>query len=235
MKSWSKKEAGDESGRSSDEVPVWDWPVRLFHWSLVLLLAGSWASAEAGPEFMVWHIRCGYGVMVLLVFRLLWGIWGSASARFAGFVRGPRAVFVYARAWFSRSPKHYLGHNPLGAWMVVLLLLMLSLQVASGLFANDDIFTEGPLYPLVSKDTSDLLTTLHKWNFNLLLAGAAVHVGAVLLYWWRGENLIKAMFTGSKPKAEYCDRPGARAPLWLAGLSLAAGAGAVWLMLTLVA
>ncbi|MGK2940621.1 MAG: cytochrome b/b6 domain-containing protein [Immundisolibacter sp.] len=225
----------DQAGNDASEVAVWDWPVRLFHWALVVLLAGSWVSAEAGVEFMTWHMRCGYGVLTLLVFRLLWGIWGSAKARFGDFVYGPRAVVVYVRAWFSRSPVHYLGHNPLGGWMVVVLLLMLLFQVATGLFANDDIFNEGPLYPLVSKGVSDLLTTLHKWNFNLLLVAVAAHVGAVLLYWLRGENLIKAMFTGRKSNAEYFDKAGPSAPLWLAGLSLVAGAGAVWLMLTLVA
>ncbi len=214
-------------------VPVWDIPVRLFHWALVLLLAGSWASAEAGVEFMQWHMRCGYGVLTLLLFRVLWGLWGSASARFAGFVRGPRAVLGYARDWLSRRPQHYLGHNPLGGWMVIVLLLLVGVQAGSGLFSNDDIFTEGPLYAWVTKDISDALTFVHKRNFNLLLAAVGLHVMAVLLYLWRGENLLKAMFTGRKPTGAYRDRAGFMAPAYVAVLSLALGAGVVWLLLWL--
>ena len=224
---------GDARTHDARDVAVWDWPVRLFHWALVALLAGCWVSAEAGVEYMQWHMRCGYAVLALLLFRLLWGIWGSFSARFASFVRGPRAVFTYARAWFSRRPQHYLGHNPLGGWMVIVLLLLVSVQAGSGLFANDDIFTEGPLYSLVGKDTSDLLTFIHKRNFNLLLLAVGLHVLAVLLYLWRGENLLKAMFTGRKSAGVYEDRPGAIAPLWRAAACLALVAAAVWLMLKL--
>lgn len=210
------------------QISAWDWPVRLFHWALVALLGGSWASAEAGVEYMQWHMRCGYAVLTLLVFRLLWGLWGSRSARFAGFVRGPRAVLSYARAWFSRRPQHYLGHNPLGGWMVMILLGLVALQAGSGLFANDDIFNEGPLAQLVAGSTSGFLTFIHKTNFNLLLLAVALHVAAVLVYLWRGENLLKAMFTGRKPAGVYEDRPGARAPLWQAAVCLAVAAGMVW-------
>ena len=226
---------GDARTHRAGDVAVWDWPVRLFHWALVALIAGSWASAEAGVEYMQWHMRCGYAVLTLLLFRLLWGVWGSVNARFAGFVRGPRAVLTYARAWFSRQPQHYLGHNPLGGWMVIVLLLLVAVQVGSGLFANDDIFTEGPLSGLVSKGTSDLLTFIHKRNFNLLLAASGLHVAAVLLYLWRGENLLMAMFTGRKPQGFYRDRPGVMAPLWRAAVCLALAAAAVWLTLRLAA
>ena len=214
-------------------IAVWDWPVRLFHWALVALLGGAWASAEAGVEYMQWHMRCGYAVLTLLVFRLLWGLWGSRSARFAGFVRGPRAVLSYARAWFSRRPQHYLGHNPLGGWMVMILLALVAMQAGTGLFANDDIFNEGPLARLVAGDTSGFLTFVHKTNFNLLLLAAGLHVAAVLLYLWRGENLLKAMFTGRKPAGVYEDRPGFMAPLWRAAVCLALAAGTVWAVLEL--
>ncbi len=226
---------GDAPTHGAGGVAVWDWPVRLFHWSLVALIAGSWASAQAGVEYMQWHMRSGYAVLALLLFRLLWGVWGSVNARFAGFVRGPRAVLTYARAWFSRQPQHYLGHNPLGGWMVILLLLVVAVQAGSGLFANDDIFTEGPLAGLIGKDASDLLTFVHKLNFNLLLAVAGLHVVAVLLYLWRGENLLVAMSPGRKPAGVYRDRPGLMAPLWRAAACLALAAAAVWLMLRLAA
>lgn len=216
------------------QVAVWDWPVRLFHWSLVLLLAGAWISVEAGIEYMHWHMRFGYGVLILLIFRLLWGLWGSGSARFGGFLRGPRAVIGYARRWFSRHPQHFLGHNPLGGWMVVALLLLVTVQATSGLFANDDIFNEGPLAAWAGKSISDWLTFIHKRNFNLLLAAVGLHVAAVFLYLARGENLLKAMFTGRKPAGDYADRPPSLQPWWRAALLLASSAGAVWLLVEVV-
>lgn len=215
------------------QIPVWDWSVRLFHWALVLLMAAAWATTEAGVDYMHWHMRCGYAVLTLLLFRLLWGLVGSGSARFCGFLRGPRAVLAYARAWFSHEPQHYLGHNPLGGWMVIVLLLLVGVQAGTGLFANDDIFNEGPLARLVSGDTSDFLTTIHKVNFNLLLAAVGLHVTAVLLYLLRGENLLRAMFNGRKPAGDYLDRPGPPAPAWRAVLCLALAGAAVWALVTL--
>ncbi len=213
------------------KVPVWDWPVRLFHWGLVLLLAAAWVSAEAGIEYMHWHMRCGYAVLTLLVFRVLWGLVGSAHARFASFLHGPRMVLTYVRAWFSHHPRHYLGHNPLGGWMVVALLLLVALQAGTGLFANDDIYNEGPLARLVSGDASALLTAIHKINFNLLLAAVGVHVAAVLLYLGRGENLLWPMFSGHKRAGDYVDGVGSIAPLWRAAACLALAAGAVWALI----
>ena len=212
------------------QIKVWDWPVRLFHWLLVSLLAAAWITAEAGIEYMHWHMRCGYAVIALLLFRLLWGVWGSGSARFGRFLRGPGAVLGYARAWFSRRPRHFLGHNPLGGWMVVVLLALLAVQAVSGLFANDDIFNEGPLMAWVSKDTSDWLTFIHKRNFDVLLVAVGLHVVAVMLYLVRGDNLLKPMLTGRKPPGDYADQPPVLAPLWRAALLMAVSAGAVWLL-----
>ena len=228
------------SGRRSHAAPnahatVWDWPVRIFHWALVALLAAAWATAEAGIEYMHWHMRCGYAVLTLLLFRLLWGVVGSGSARFAGFVRGPGAVLAYLRAWFSRHPLHYLGHNPLGGWMVLVLLLLVAVQAGTGLFANDDIFNEGPLARLVSGAMSGFLTTIHKTNFNMLLAAVGLHVVAVLLYLWRGDNLLKPMFNGRKPAGDYQDAAGSMAPLGRAVVCLALAAGAVWALVELPA
>jgi cytochrome b len=214
--------------RSDNAIAVWDWPVRLFHWTLVALLAASWATAETGVEYMQWHMRCGYAVLTLLLFRLLWGLVGSDSARFARFVRGPRVVSQYARAWLGARPHHYLGHNPLGGWMVLVLLVLVATQAGTGLFANDDIYNEGPLARLVSGDTSALLTAIHKINFNLLLAAVGVHVAAVLLYLRRGENLLRPMLNGRKSAGEYVDRAGSIAPLWRAVVCLALAAGTVW-------
>jgi cytochrome b len=180
-------------------VKVWDAPVRLFHWLLVLLFAFMFFSGKSGSEWLEWHVRSGYAILALLLFRILWGFFGSTHARFASFLAGPRACIECLRHLMKRSPSPYAGHNPLGGWMVLVLLLGLLFQVGTGLFSNDDLLFEGPLASLVAKATSDQLTTWHSWNFNLLLALAGVHVIAVLYHaGFMKENLIGAMFTGVK-------------------------------------
>ncbi|PZP65132.1 MAG: hypothetical protein DI596_00045 [Azospira oryzae] len=180
-------------------VPIWDLPVRLFHWALVAFVAFSWWSGTEGGNAMQYHVYSGYVILTLVLFRVLWGFVGSSSARFASFLRGPAVTLAAVRELFSRRPMPYPGHNPVGGWMVVLLLVALAVQAATGLFANDDIATEGPLYRYVSKEMSDALTGIHKLNFNLVLTLAAVHVLAVFYHWAvKGENLIAAMFTGRK-------------------------------------
>ncbi len=180
-----------------DAVPVWDIPVRLFHWTLVLLIAFSWLAAEM--DWMTWHMYSGYAVLTLILFRILWGFVGSTHARFSDFVYGPRALISYVRTLPSRTAAKFAGHNPLGGISVVLILLCVLAQAGTGLFANDDIINEGPLFKHVSKELSDWLTTIHKYNFNVLLTLIGVHVAAVLYYlFYKSENLIKPMFTGRK-------------------------------------
>jgi cytochrome b len=184
-----------EGGRQP--VLVWDVAVRVFHWTLLLLLGFSWLSAEM--DWMDWHFYSGYAVLTLILFRILWGFVGSTHARFGDFLYGPSAVIAYLRTLPSRTAAKFAGHNPLGGISVVLILLCVLVQAGTGMFANDDILYEGPLYKHVSKDLSDWLTTIHKYNFNLLLVLAGVHVAAVLYYlFWKSENLVKPMFTGRK-------------------------------------
>jgi cytochrome b len=213
-------------------IPIWDLPVRLFHWSLVVLLVISWTTAEIGGNAMIYHLWSGYTILTLILFRLLWGFWGSTYARFNDFVRGPRVAIRYARALLQGETPLYPGHNPLGGWMVILLLLILSIQAVTGLFANDDIAVEGPLYPWVSKASSDFLTRIHKLNFNILLILISLHVLAVLFYLAaKGENLIVPMLTGHKwlgPTFQESQVPFAR--LWLAGALLALAASGVYLL-----
>lgn len=180
-------------------VYVWDLPVRVTHWSLVFLLGFLWWSGEEGGDWLTWHMRAGYAVLTLLLFRIVWGFVGSRHARFSAFVRGPGAVLSYMKTLPSRTAAVFASHNPLGALSVVLILLVLLVQVGTGLFANDDIMTEAPLYKYVSKELSDRLTSLHKLNFNLVLAVIGVHIAAVFYYLlYKSENLIKPMFTGRK-------------------------------------
>ncbi|MEO5774240.1 MAG: cytochrome b/b6 domain-containing protein [Sphingomicrobium sp.] len=172
---------------------VWDLPTRLIHWLLVALIAFSWWSAENGE--IDWHIWSGISVLTLLVFRLLWGIFGSSTARFAVFVRGPRAVRAYLRdpgGWRSA------GHTPLGALSVVALLGLTAIQVALGLVSVDeDGLNEGPLAGLVSVDAADTARGLHGIFFNVLLAFIILHVAAILYYrLFERKRLIGPMITG---------------------------------------
>ena len=213
-------------------IPIWDLPVRLFHWSLVVLVVISWTTAEIGGNAMTYHLWSGYMILTLILFRLLWGFWGSTHARFNDFVHGPRATIRYARALLQGEPLLYPGHNPLGGWMVILLLLVLSIQAGTGLFANDDIAVEGPLYPWVSKAGSDFLTRLHKLNFNILLILISLHVLAALFYLvTKGENLIVPMLTGRKWLGPaFQESQASLARLWLAGTLLALAAAGVYLL-----
>lgn len=219
--------------RSPIPVPVWDLPVRLFHWTLVALLLVSWWTGEEGGNAMIYHLWSGYGILTLVIFRLLWGLAGSPYARFRQFLRGPRALADYALGLLQRKPSVWVGHNPLGGWVIMIMLLALLVQAMTGLFANDDIFIEGPLYPWVSKRASDALTSLHKANFNLLLALAALHVAAALFYLLvKRENLITPMITGRKwLPAETAGQPSGFASPWLAVLLVTlAGSGVYWLV-----
>jgi cytochrome b len=180
-------------------VKVWDLPVRLFHWALVGLFAFMFFSGKMKGNWMEWHMYAGYMILALVLFRILWGFAGSTYARFSSFLAGPGASIAFLKKLLSRSPAHVPGHNPLGGWMVLVLLLALLAQAGTGLFANDDISIEGPLSKFVSKDRSDQLTAFHYYNFYVLLALAAVHISAVAFHVLvKKENLVAAMFTGVK-------------------------------------
>lgn len=199
------------------QAAVWDLPTRLFHWLLVALFALSWWSGK--NEEVELHIWSGIAVLTLLAFRLLWGLTGSSTARFSSFVRGPVAVLAYlrdVRGW------NAAGHNPLGALSVLVLLLAVAAQVATGLFQTDeDGLVEGPLAHLVSFDTADSMRELHEAIFDVLLVLVAIHVAAILFYRLVfGRRLLKPMITGRAmldPAAEPM-RPG---KWWVAALCLA--------------
>jgi len=187
-----------EKPEASRTVKVWDLPTRLFHWTLVGLMIVQWWTAENSGT-MDYHVWGGYTVLVLVLFRLIWGFVGSETARFGDFLRGPGAALAYVKALIRGETPLYRGHNPMGGWSIMLMLILLLVQVGTGLFANDDILIEGPLYSWVSKDTSDWLTGIHRFNFNLLLAVIAIHVAAVLFYLLvKRENLIHPMLSGRK-------------------------------------
>jgi len=175
---------------SDTERPVWDLPVRLVHWLLAALIAFSWWSVH--HHHTDWHIWSGCAILTLLIFRFLWGLVGSSTARFANFVRGPRAVADYLRGKWSGT-----GHTPLGAVSVIAIFGALIVQVGLGLIAQDeDGLYMGPLYRLVSSDTSDKARDLHEQWFNVILALIVLHVAAIIFYRFRGKHLTKPMITG---------------------------------------
>lgn len=180
------------------EIRIWDLPLRLFHWMLALAVIGAMVTGQIGGNLMIWHGRLGIVIAGLLGFRLAWGLVGSTYARFASFVRGPATIMAYLRGQW-----HGLGHNPLGALSVLGMLIALGLQTAGGLFGNDDIAFQGPLYALVSKDTSDWLTGLHRKGFWLILLLVAAHLAAIAFYLRvHRDNLVRPMITGRKPVAD---------------------------------
>jgi cytochrome b len=213
------------------ETKVWDLPTRLFHWALALTLVGSLLTVRAHD--MRLHALCGYTALTLVLFRILWGLIGSESARFASFLRGPGAVIAHLRALFSRTPDHETTHNALGGWAVLLMLALVLAQATTGLFANDDIAFRGPLFPLVGKEMSDRLTTWHYRISDLLLILVIVHVVAVFAYRLAGHQLIEAMVTGVK-RLPVGTRAPRQAGLLPAVIALAIAAGTVWAVVNLL-
>ena len=179
---------------------VWDLPTRIFHWVLVGLLGFSWWSAE--NHRLDLHFYSGVTVLGLVVFRLLWGIFGTSTARFGQFVKGPGAVMSYLRP--SSSLPDTVGHNPLGGWSVIVMLLVLVIQVGTGLFATDiDGIDSGPLSHLVDFDQSRTAAEIHEISFNILIVLVILHVLAVLFYLIvKRRNLIGPMLTGFRMAGE---------------------------------
>ena len=202
---------------------IWDAPIRLFHWLLVGLLGFSWWSGK--QHEMDWHRLSGYCILALLIFRVYWGFVGGRTARFAQFIRGPRAALAYARSLAQGTYVAEPGHNPIGGWSVVLMLGTLVTMVAAGLFAVDiDGLESGPLADYVSFDQGRTAAGVHGYVFDILLALVALHLVAILFYIVRlRHNLIGPMITGRGPsRSEPVDGHGAQ--LWkaLLGIGLAA-------------
>jgi cytochrome b len=210
-------------GARKASVRVWDLPTRLFHWTMVALLAAMWLTAEARNISL--HTQLGVALLGLLVFRLLWGLIGSETARFGSFLAGPGRVLAYLRG---ERPSH-VGHNPLGGWSVAALLLLLLAQCTLGLVAHDvDGLESGPLSYLVSYETADWARLWHHRLFDLILILAALHVTAVLFYFLaRDEDLVMPMFTGRKDVPP-STRPPAMAPLPAFLVAATAAAALAW-------
>ncbi len=197
------------------KVRVWDVPVRLFHWALVVLIATSYFSGRAGGDWMKLHFWAGYAILALLLFRIAWGFVGSTTARFSNFVKGPGAWLAYVATSLRGGKTYEAGHNPIGGIMVVVLLLAVLAQATAGLFSADtDLGTvNGPLATSIADAWVDRLTAFHKSWVNVLLLLVGLHVLAAVAYLVvKRQNLIGAMITGRKPVGEVAP-PGKPAPV----------------------
>ncbi len=179
-------------------VLVWDLPVRLFHWCVVVLLFVSWFSADQG--WMTIHLASGLTLLALLLFRLAWGLVGSTTARFSNFLHSPQRVLGYLKGLKSGDRLLYAGHNPAGGLMVAAMIAVLLAQALTGLFANDGLHFNGPLALLIPSETSDGITSLHRLIFDAILLLVWCHVVAVGFYLLvKRDNLVLPMLTGRKP------------------------------------
>jgi cytochrome b len=213
-------------------VKIWDVPTRLFHWALALSVLAAYLAHDFAT--IQRHMQIGYVVLTLLAFRVLWGIVGSETSRFWNFVPTPGRTAGYVRGLLRGRPPKTVGHTPLGSILIYVMLVLVAFQATTGLFANDAIFSEGPLAKLVSDDTSDRLTDWHEQSFWILVGCIAVHVTANTLYElvFR-QPLIRAMISGKKPLPADTPAPRLR-PAWWALPALAVAGGVVWYVVTQV-
>ena len=196
------------------KVRVWDLPTRLFHWLLVASVVALVVTGSVGGNLITWHMRLGYVVFALVVFRLVWGLLGGHWSRFATFVPTPARLLGYLSG---KQSLHTVGHNPMGALSVLALLAVLSAQVASGLFTDDEIAFTGPLVTLASSDTVEWLSWYHTEVGKLIMLGLiTLHVSAIVFYRVvKKQKLVQAMWSGEQdapppPPLESQDNLGTR-------------------------
>ena len=209
---------------------AWDGPTRLFKWSLVLLVFDGWLSNAVGGAYPAWHKWNGYLALTLILFRVLWGFVGGSTARFTNFIALPGRAFAYLRATLAGRPQKYLGHNPLGGWMVMALLGLVGLQAVSGLFAADEdrLVIDGPFVKFVSDATVSFAAKWHHRIFDAIEILVLLHVAANLFATFvKREPLIQGMATGYKPVEPYADEARARPGSWAAAATCLAIAAAV--------
>ena len=183
----------------SARTRIWDLPTRLFHWLLAALVIFSFTTGKLGGDWLTWHFRSGYAIASLLLFRLLWGFAGPRYARFASFLPSPSRPWRVVRSTESRAVPVGAGHSQIGTLSVYALLIVLALQVSTGVFTNDGSFTEGPWVKFISEALSNRLSTVHYYNHFLVAGLTGVHVAAIAYYLLaRREDLLTPMLTGDK-------------------------------------
>lgn len=191
---------------SNQKIQVWDAPTRLFHWLTAALVLAAYVTWRL--DWMDWHAKAGYAVLALVIFRLLWGVVGSDTARFSRFVASPLVAISHLKHALRREPDRQVGHNPAGAWMVLLLLALLLGETLSGLYVANDVADQGPLTELVPAPIANAITALHWILWDALLAAIALHILAIAIYAIaKGHNLLTPMITGRKHLPADVPRP----------------------------
>jgi len=213
-------------------VLVWDLPTRLFHWTLALVLAGSWLSHEMEASGFAAHQFLGYSALGLVLWRIAWGFVGPPFARFTSFLRGPGRVIAYLRGTGAGKESNRLGHNPAGGWAILLMLALVVLQSISGLFNGGELLMEGPWHHVLDKPWKGVVRDAHEVGFTLLLLMVALHLTAIAVYRLRhGQGLVTAMVTGYKSVSARGGPKGIQGHRIGLALLLAVLAGAaVWLL-----
>jgi cytochrome b len=194
-----KTEDADPAASRANTRPVlvWDVPTRLFHWLIVALVAAAYVTERL--NWMDWHAWIGEAVLALVLFRILWGCFGSETARFRRFLASPAAALHHLRRMLRREPDLQIGHNPAGGWMVVLLLALLLGETLTGLYTNNDVADEGPFTRWVPAWIANAITDLHTWLWDALVAAVAMHLLAIAVYAAaKGHNLLWPMLNGRK-------------------------------------
>ena len=184
-----------QSSPAPSTTRIWDLPTRLFHVGFACSVIGAIVTAKIGNTWMDWHVRLGITALAMLTFRIIWGLIGPRYARFTQFVCGPVTIWRYLSTITQHQHKTP-GHNPLGALSVIAMLAIIGVQAVSGLFANDDILTQGPFAQFVSDSTSSLMTGVHQFNEKLVFLVIGMHLIAIFVYTVKGQKLITPMICG---------------------------------------
>jgi cytochrome b len=200
-------DAARATNGANHSVFVWDLPVRLFHWLTAALVPAAYVTARL--DWMNWHVWLGDALLALVLFRVLWGLFGSDTARFSHFTASPRTAVRHLTRIFHREPDLRVGHNPAGSWMVLLLLALLFGQAITGVYVDNDIANQGPLSETTPARIANVISALHdRLLWNALLAAAGLHVLAILIYGLaKRHNLLLPMITGRKILPESVSAP----------------------------
>ncbi|REG85059.1 cytochrome b/b6 domain-containing protein [Marinomonas pollencensis] len=209
-------------------ILVWDWSIRVSHWLMVLLFTGLIITGRFERAYFDYHFYLGYSLSALVVFRVIYGFYGSRYAKFSQFIKAPKVVVHYLRSFLKGKPNRHLGHNPLGALMVVALLIGLTLQWGSGLFTSDDLFWTGPLNAYLAEDWQSWMAWLHHVLPDILLWLVGLHVAAVFYHeLCLKERLVSAMIHGKK-RTHQARPESITTPRW--GVLFALLMGGAWLV-----
>jgi cytochrome b len=205
------------SAETARVVRAWDLPTRLFKWSLVLLVVMAYVTQKGGGPWLEWHLWNGYAILILIVFRLLWGFFGSSTAQFRSWVTWPWRALAYGYKLARGRGGKYLGHNPLGGWMIIALLTFVTAQGVTGLFTVDSNgVVGGPFANLEFGDPTAVqrfMSRWHHWLYYILLGFVALHIAVNFIYQFiKRDPLIQAMVSGWKPAEPYSDQPEMRSP-----------------------